>query len=180
MCIRDRAAYKRYFGPEAPFYSMFDVGDYTFAPYKVVWQSFGVSRMMVAVGAEFEAKPVMTNQAMHIFIPLYSASEAHYVCALMNSAAFEFAVISHTQKGGKSFAQSSILRAIRIPKFDPANKLHQELASLSQQAHEAQAAGEEEGLKEIEHRIDELAAQIWGLTREELKEIRDSLEELQS
>ncbi|PWH17966.1 MAG: hypothetical protein DDG59_07045, partial [Anaerolineae bacterium] len=44
--LRERAAFKRYFTrPErrgravetGPFYSMFDVGDYTFAPWKVVW-----------------------------------------------------------------------------------------------------------------------------------------------
>jgi hypothetical protein len=44
--LRQRAAFKRYFTrPErggrvtetGPFYSMFDVGDYTFAPWKVVW-----------------------------------------------------------------------------------------------------------------------------------------------
>jgi len=34
------------------------------------------------------------------------------------------------------------------------------------------------GVKELEQRIDELAALIWGLTGEELKEIKNSLEEL--
>jgi hypothetical protein len=165
----------------APFYTMSAVGDYTFAPYKVVWQSFGVSRMIVAVCTESEGKPVMTNQAMHIFIPLPSRLEADYICASMNSVVFEFAVISHTQKGGKSFAQSNILRTIRIPKFDPAEKVHQELASLSHNAHHAVSIGDETGvLEKLEQRIDELAAQIWRLTAEELREIRDSLKELKS
>jgi hypothetical protein len=178
--LRERAAYKRYFRSEAPFYSMFDVGDYTFAPYKVVWQSFGVGRMIVAVATESEGKPVMTNQAMHIFIPLHSRLEADYICALMNSVVFEFAVISHTQKGGKSFAQSNILRTIRTPKFDPGDNVHQELAGLSHNAHHAVSIGDETGLEELEQRIDEPAAQIWGLTAQELREIRHSLKELQS
>jgi hypothetical protein len=33
-------------------------------------------------------------------------------------------------------------------------------------------------VSEIKARIDRLAVQLWGLTAEELREIRDSLEEL--
>ena len=33
-------------------------------------------------------------------------------------------------------------------------------------------------MREIEAEIDELAAELWGLTGEELREIRESLEEL--
>ena len=35
--LRTRSGYKRYFRPRAPFYSVVNIGDYTFAPYKVVW-----------------------------------------------------------------------------------------------------------------------------------------------
>ncbi|MFB0532466.1 MAG: N-6 DNA methylase, partial [Desulfatiglandales bacterium] len=68
--LRERAAYKRYFDENDPFYSMFDVGDYTFAPYKVVWRGFGVSTMSVSVVGRSEGKSIMTNQAMHPSISL--------------------------------------------------------------------------------------------------------------
>ena len=96
----------------------------------------------------------------------------------MNSAPFNFTVQSHTQKGGKSFAQSNILQNLHIPKFAPSNKVHQELSGLSQNAHYAVTIGDEAGLRELEEGIDELAAQIWGLTTEELAEIKSSLEGL--
>jgi len=92
--LRERAAYKRYFDEDDPFYSMFDVGDYTFAPHKVVWRGFGVSSMSVAVVSHSEGKSVMTNQAMHPSISLDNLNEAHYVCALMNSAPLNFTVQS--------------------------------------------------------------------------------------
>ncbi len=44
----------------------------------------------------------------------------------------------------------------------------------------ALALGEEEKIASIEQRIDELAAEKWGLTKEELKEIQESLAELKS
>lgn len=175
--LESRPAYLKYLKNE-PFYSLYDIKKYTFAPYKVVWKGFGVSTMSVAVVGHSEGKSIMTNQAMHPFISLETLDEAHYVCACMNSSPFNFAVQSHTQKGGKSFAQPNILENIRIPKFDPASKIHQELAGLSQNAHHATEIGGDVEVKELEQRIDELAAQIWGLTDEEVREIKLSLEEL--
>jgi len=56
--------------------------------------------------------------------------------------------------------------------------LTQRLAELSQQAHELAAAGDTEALKAVEDEVDRAAAELWGITAEELAEIRRSLEEL--
>jgi len=187
--LRKRAAFKRYFTRKdkggkvietGPFYSMFDVGDYTFAPWRVVWLGFGAKTMKVAVVGTVDGKAVMTNQAMHPFVPLEEEDEAYYVCASMNSSPFELAVRAHTQEGGKSFAQSNILEHIRITKYDPADPVHQALAEASQEAHEAAARGDEARLREIEERVDALAGELWGLTTAELAEICRSLKELGS
>lgn len=71
-----------------------------------------------------------------------------------------------------------LLQNIRIPKFDPGNKIHQELSVLSQNAHYATEIGDQMSVKQLEQRIDELTAQIWGLIGEELKEIQTPLEEI--
>jgi SAM-dependent methyltransferase len=173
--LRERAAYKRYFRSDAPFYSMFDVGDYTFAPYKMVWRYIATDFICSVIGSR-EAKTVVPNEKL-MLIGCQTSDEAHYICGICNSSPSRFIVISY---GIGTQLATHILQNIRIPKFDPANKVHQQLASLSQQAHRAQAAGDEQGLREIEQRIDELAAQIWGLTKEELKEIQTSLKDLQS
>jgi len=47
-----------------------------------------------------------------------------------------------------------------------------------QQAHHLAAAGDEAGLAAVEAQVDEEAAELWGITDRELKEIRRSLEEL--
>ena len=185
--LRQRAAFKRYFtrpqrGGETvetgPFYSMFDVGDYTFAPWKVVWLGFGARTIKAAVVGKLDGKPVITNQAMHPFIPLEDEKEANYVCASMNSSPFELAVKAHTQEGGKSFAQSNILEHICIPRFDPGDPLHRRLAALSEEAHQAAKVANEARLREIEAAIDKAAAELWGLSDAELGEIQESLHEL--
>lgn len=73
-----------------------------------------------------------------------------------------------------------ILDRISIPKYAPADPVHQALAEASKEAHEAAAQGDEPRLHEIEEHIDSLAAQLWNLTAEELAEIRRSLAELRS
>ena len=160
----------------APFYTMFAVGDYTMAPYKVVWPNIA-SEIVSAVISTEENKLILPQHIVTL-VACKSLPEAHYICALMNSRIVNFSLQSYSMKGGKSFGDPHVLQNIRIPKFDPGNRIHQELAGLSQNAHHAAATGDEESLKELEQRIDELAAEMWGLTKAELKEIQESLAEL--
>jgi DNA anti-recombination protein RmuC len=62
--------------------------------------------------------------------------------------------------------------------YVPTNLTHQQLARLSQRAHELAAAGDEQALKAVEDEVDRAAAELWGITDEELAEIQRSLEEL--
>lgn len=168
--LLQRAAFKRYFREGAAFYSMFDIGMYTFKPYKVVWKGFGIREMRAAVISSVDGKPIMTNQAMHPFIGLDDADEAHYLCACLNSSPFEFTVLSHAQPGGKSFAQPGMLTRLRLPKFEPYNPAHQAMIAISRHAHDNEG--------ETPHDYHETAAQVWHLTDDELADVVQSLEEL--
>ncbi|OIO91480.1 MAG: hypothetical protein AUJ92_16525 [Armatimonadetes bacterium CG2_30_59_28] len=55
--LRQRAAYKRYFKTTDPFYSMFNVGEYTFNACKVVWAEQG--DFGCAVVGSRDGKPVV-------------------------------------------------------------------------------------------------------------------------
>ena len=63
-----------------------------------------------------------------------------------------------------------------MQKYNSQNETHKELACLSKDCHEKVAAGI--SVSDLEEQIDELAAKLWGLSKEELKEIKDSLEEM--
>jgi len=175
--LRERAAFKRYFRPEAPFYSMFDVGDYTFTPYKVVWPWIATG-VRAAVVSEADGKSVCPEHNTS-FLDSWREDEVHFICALLNSAIGDFSIRTFCSGGGGGIASPAVLQKIHIPKFEPSDKVHKELAGLSQNAHYAVSIGDEAGLTEIiEPGIDELAAQIWGLTNEELNDIKTSLEEV--
>jgi hypothetical protein len=187
--LRERSGFKRYFtrtqGSQVvetgPFYSMFNVGDYTFAPWKVVWPNMG-DRIDAAVISALNGKPVLPQHIISL-VSLDDAAEAHYIAALVNSTPFQFTAHAYSQSGGKSFGTPEILDKISIPKFVSNNVTHNALSQLSQRAHElapAAYAGDEAAcaqLQQVEAEIDRAAARLWGLTDEELKEIQASLRE---
>jgi SAM-dependent methyltransferase len=175
--LKQRAAYKRYFDPERdPFYSMFDVGDYTFAPYKVVWP--WISEGVRAVVVSNQDYKVVVPEHNSSFVGCSNGSEAHYICALLNSSVGDFGVRSFYSGGGGGIGSPRMLENVSISRFDPQNPVHLRLAELSQKAHELAAKGDTKALKEVEKEIDDWAARLWGLTDKEMAEIQRSLKEM--
>ena len=171
--LRQSGIYRRYFKSNAPFYSVFNVGDYTFSPYKVVFREIA-AQMTCAVITPMEGRPVIPDHKL-VLCPFTSKEEAHFVCALLNSAPARFVVNSYSIETQFS---THVFDYVRVPRFDPASPTHLALSSLSQQAHAATATGDAARVWAIEAEIDRLAAQLWGLTEAELREIQESLAEL--
>ena len=100
-----RVAYRRY-QSRAAFYSMYDVGPYTVAPIKVVWRR--MDRRITAAVAEpgddpwLGRRPPVPQETCSL-IAAASGDEAHYLCAVLNSAVANFIACSHAVRGGKGF-----------------------------------------------------------------------------
>lgn len=153
------------------FYFIYSVKNYTVAPFKVVWKEQS-SELQCAVVSSLNGKVIIPDHKL-MLVAFQSETEAHYVCATLNSTPARFVVRSYAiniQLG------PHLLENIKIPKYDPKNETHQDLSRLSKQCHEKVAAGIT--VSDLEEQIDELAAELWGLSKEELKEIKDSLEEM--
>lgn len=177
--LRQRSGFLKYYDPcTAPFYSMYNVGPYTLAPFKVVWR-YVASDFTCAVASSYPVTGACYKCGIPdtklVMVPTDSENEAHYLCALLSSSPVKFIVKAYVVN---IQIATHILSYVQAPKFNPTDKIHQELSGLSENAHFAANAGDEASTKELEQRIDELAAQIWGLSNEELKEIKESLSEL--
>jgi len=216
--LRNRSGYKQILSRrEKEFYGLMDIDDYTFEPWKVVWTRIG--SIQAAVVSSDRGKVVIPQETITL-VPCNSSEEAHYICAIVNSAVFQFAAESYSQKGGKSMGTMHLLDHIHIPCYDPNNAVHRRLAELSMQAHQLMGGAPSQSgglsveqakaaiqcieqrrrrggllqqkadeiisalqvvqpgiaqLEAIEAEIDQLAAQIWGLTAQELEAIRQSL-----
>jgi hypothetical protein len=160
----------------APFYTMFAVGDYTFAPHKVVWPWISTD-MKAAVISTWEHKPIVPEHNTS-FVGCSQKVQAHFICGLLNSAAGDFAIRSYYSGGGGGIGSPRVLDNIRIPKFDHKNPLHCKLAERSEKAHHLATAGQDKALSDVEDEIDRLAGELWGLSEDELAEIKKSLDEI--
>ncbi|MDF2958159.1 MAG: Type I restriction-modification system [Candidatus Alkanophagales archaeon MCA70_species_1] len=171
-----------------PFYTLQNIGPYTFSKYKVVWKhiagkisgkaEFSSAVLTLCVDENLGEKVVIPDHSL-VFIPINSKAEAYFISGILNSTISMFIIASYTIE---THISTDILNYVNIPKFNPKNPLHQKLSQLSQKAHEiAKKIYEEnredlkEDLKKIEEEIDKTVAKLYEITDEELKEIRKCL-----
>jgi len=167
-----------------PFYYVMNTGGYTFSPYKVVWKAIAgaiTGKLVDFATAVLEPKgnkPIIPDAGLTL-IPLQTAEEAYYVSGVLNSIISRLVIASYSYELG---GYTHITQYLRIPKFNSANQIHLRISNFSSKAHQLasryydkndEAAREE--LKKIEAEIDKLVAQLYGITDEELKEIKKCL-----
>jgi len=147
-----------------PFYAMFNVGDYTFSPYKLVWSHMSndlKAAVVSNISTPYGNKTIIPTDTTSI-IPFTNKKEAHFVCAILNSSPAR-AFIKSFSSAGRGFGAPSILEHIGIPKFEPQNTLHATLSDLSMEAHKTIRTNNENMMIEIEEKIDRLTEKMWKI-----------------
>lgn len=172
--LSGRSSFRNFDPGSGCFYEMYNVGPYTFAPSKVVWREQASFLTCAVVGRADGGKPIVPDHKLMI-CPCGNEEEGHYVCALLNCSIAQFIVKSYALETSVS---THVLNYVCIPKFDAANRLHRLLAQSGAACHAAKAASDDGKLTHLEARNDELAAELWGLSAPELKDIKDSLADL--
>jgi len=173
--LRKRSGFRRYFSEEAPFYSIFNIGDYTFAPWKVVWRRVANELDAAVVGClteEGKSKPIVPAETL-ILVEFDNQKEAHYLCAMINSSPARLTIRNYIVL----HPDPHVLTNINVPQFAKGNQTHARLADLSLAAHKAAAKDDTAEVKRIEEEIDRVAARLWGLSEDDMTEIKHSLEE---
>ncbi len=173
--LEKRSGYKKYL-LNSPFYSIYNVGPYTFAPYKVVWKYIATEMTCAVLSTKidkFLGEKLIIPDCKLMLIPFKKRDEANFACSILNSSISRFIVKSYCI--GTQLAPH-ILTNIAIPVYNNENKIHNDLSYLSQECHDKVSAGID--VTDLEEQIDELTAEMWGLTKQELKDIEESLEEL--
>ncbi|MEM3944008.1 MAG: N-6 DNA methylase [Thermofilaceae archaeon] len=199
--LMDRSIHKLW-GKGNPFYAIYDIGPYTFTQYKVVWKRIagGITGKAVSFacavveptyirlpGGEVvpEPRPIVPDDST-ILIGFNRPEEAYYVCGVLNSSIVRSIIASYTYELRQ---ETHIVEHVRIPRFDPNNPIHRELAELSRRAHELAkciyAASKPDyclkirnplaELERIEEEIDRLVARLYGIPEEALQDIKKLL-----
>lgn len=135
--LEQRSSFKEYRQGQ-PFYALWRVGPYSFAPWKVVWPELGELRAAVvstALTPWGESRMIVPEGKVNL-VPCTTEAEAHYLCALLNAPIYK-----------RTYARmsSQIGRPSRLPfaiaAHSPERWTHRALAALSRAAHGGQLDG---------------------------------------
>jgi len=171
--LRGRSGYRQYFQPSDPFYSMYNVGLYTMADWKVVWREQS-SLFQAAFVGPHAGRSVLPDHKL-MMVACSSQQEADFLLAMLNSAPSRLAIYSYVISTSIS---THVLENVAIPQFDSKNSDQALLVKLSRECHVAAARGDGVGIAALEDQIDITAARIWSVTNSELRAIQDALAEM--
>jgi hypothetical protein len=146
------------------FYTMYGIGPHTVQKYKVVWKRMANDIYATVVSVHktpFGYKKVIPTDTTSFF-STNSESEAHYLCAIINSNPVRDFIKSFSS-AGRGFGTPSVMEHVGIPQFDSKNQLHQNLAEISQKCHKLKMDGDEKEIKELESNNDELVRKLFGV-----------------
>ncbi|MGQ4557686.1 type I restriction endonuclease subunit M [Halobellus sp. GM3] len=120
-----------------PFYSLFGLGPYTWSDYKVVWCRLGFKPHFAVVSTVTDSlvgeKTVVPGDHC-MFVGTDDEREAHYLCALLNSAPYQ-RCLRDISSGGKSSLSKSTVERVAMPEWRATGR-QRRLAELSQRAHD--------------------------------------------
>ncbi|MGH8085245.1 MAG: Eco57I restriction-modification methylase domain-containing protein [Lysobacter sp.] len=138
--LSDRSTWKgRMKAGGAPNYTIYNVGDFTFKPWKVIWAEMsGAFSAAVAGMAEVPLvgkRPYVPDHKI-FFVAFDDELEASYLCGLLNSHTVSEYVESHNV----SIQIGDIFKHMRIPEYDRKNVSHKKLAAQVKESHQERDA----------------------------------------
>ncbi|HPU84084.1 MAG TPA: N-6 DNA methylase [Candidatus Latescibacteria bacterium] len=159
----------------APFYTMFAVGEYTLAEWKVLWPEMGNSVRAGVCGplGVDKTKPSLPDHTI-VGVSCSGENEAYFISGLLNSAPSHIAAAAYIVL----HPSPHIMENIAVPKYSEGLQQHAALTGLSRDCHAAAARGDADAVEALEAEIDTAAAKIWGITDDELRAIQDALAEM--
>lgn len=160
-----RSTYRRYLRGK-PFYAIYDVGDYTFSPFKVVWmeQQNPLQFRTAVIGSLPESvtrhRLIVPDHKLYM-LSLDDEDEAHYVCGVLNSRHLRRILGGFLV--GKQIG-TSIFRYVGVPKYDADDARQVEISELSRNAHITRGRSRDKGdLSPVQQeRLDGLTESIFG------------------
>jgi type II restriction/modification system DNA methylase subunit YeeA len=187
----EKRSIHKLWGKNNPFYTVYDIGVYTFEPYKVVWKNIagaitGKAEFSCAAITDEIDNPYLGQKTIIPNVKLMLASvstpeEAYYLAGVLNSTFVRSIVASYVIETGIS---THILDIIKVPKFDTNNRTQRRIAELSKKAHELarciyaeikpsycdEVVNPLKELEKVEGEIDLAVAELFGLSLDDLRE----------
>ena len=153
----------KFFNPAIhPYYRLDNVGEYTYAPYKVLWKEQTGSMSAVVVGSYFESIPdadrdlfskdkTIVVDSKVLMLGLYNFDEANYICGILNSKDVVDVIDGYAISTNRGV---DVLKYLAIPKYDLTNDIHKNISKLSKNIHTEIRKPKPEGIKQLETELN--------------------------
>lgn len=157
----------KFFNPQIhPFYRLDNVGEYTYAPYKVLWKEQTKSMAAVVVSTYLNSVPnadvnlfaedkILVVDSKVLMLDVYNEMEAYYICGIINAPIIMEVVDGYAISTNRGI---DVLKYIAIPKYDAKNQNHNEIAKLSLAIHKR--ARERKEYSDLEKQLSNI---VWAL-----------------
>lgn len=133
--LRNRSTYRTRM-KDAPFYAIYNVGEYTFAPWKLVWaEQPGNKYFPSAVVSNTDLpgigrKTIIPDHKIY-FVDFQQEAPAYYLCGLLQCESVQVFLKSHLLK----LQVGNIFKHMSLPEYDEKNEKHSTLVELTKTAH---------------------------------------------
>lgn len=140
--LEQRSTYRlRMLNQGAHFASVFNVGAYTFSPYKLVWPEMAQTFKAAVVGRSsvplIGRRPYVPDHKIY-FVDFDRPAPAYYLSGLLNCPSVRTTIESHIVK----LQIGNIFKHVNLPRFDTTNEQHRALARAALMAHKKSSAVE--------------------------------------
>lgn len=119
----------------APFFAIYNVGDYTFAPYKVIWAemtgNFSAAVVESRAVPGYESRVYVPDHKLY-FAGFNQPEPAFYLCGLLHSEIVKEMIEAHNVATN----MGDIFKHVSLPEYDAGLTEHKALALLVKQAHQ--------------------------------------------
>jgi SAM-dependent methyltransferase len=181
--LKARSGYKQLHKQRREFYVVGNVGNYTLSPYKVVFKELSEIFQCAVVGSSSEREasrhPVIPDHKL-LFIACENGDEAHFLAGVLNSVPVRCALYSASVGVQTQSYYPTDVSRVRLPEFDPKNKLHCKVVDLSRGLHKSARNADSVEQAEREAELAATVAPLWNISASELKRLFSYYEELRS
>ena len=153
----------KFFNPKTqPYYRLDNVGEYTYAPYKVLWKEPTGSMSAVVVGSYLESIPDADKELFSkdktivvdskvLMLGLEDADEAYYVCGIINAKDVVDVIDGYAISTNRGI---DVLKYLAIPKFDSNIHAHRTISNRSKEIHTKYRQSDLDGVEELEIQLN--------------------------
>jgi hypothetical protein len=166
---RKCALLAQFFDPKVdPFYSSYNVGKHTYAPFKVVWKEICPEIESVVVASEDET--IIPDHKL-LLVAFQSKAPANFYPAFS----------THHQSDCLCGARHADLDSdhifdyVALPEYSPKDPLHAKVVELSEKCHTASDAGETRTVESLEEKLAKAVAEVLRIPAAKLQVMRDEL-----